>query len=55
MLVVLDHNAPPADAKLANQYQEIRDIVAKQGIRNFYDAGKGICHQIMSYHANREC
>jgi 3-isopropylmalate/(R)-2-methylmalate dehydratase large subunit len=51
MLIVLDHNAPPADAKLATQYQEIRDIVVKQGITKFYDAGKGICHQIMSYHA----
>jgi 3-isopropylmalate/(R)-2-methylmalate dehydratase large subunit len=51
MLVVLDHNAPPADAKLATQYQEIRDIVARQGIKKFYDAGRGICHQIMSYHA----
>ena len=51
MLVVLDHNAPPADAKLATQYQEIRDIVNQQGIKKFYDAGKGICHQIMSYHA----
>jgi 3-isopropylmalate/(R)-2-methylmalate dehydratase large subunit len=51
MLVVLDHNAPPADSKLANQYQEIRDIVEKQGIKKFYDAGRGICHQIMSYHA----
>ena len=51
MLVVLDHNAPPADAKLATQYQEIRDIVSHQGIKKFYDAGKGICHQIMSYHA----
>ncbi|HZY25862.1 MAG TPA: aconitate hydratase, partial [Bacteroidales bacterium] len=26
MLVVLDHNAPPADSKLATQYQDIRDI-----------------------------
>jgi 3-isopropylmalate/(R)-2-methylmalate dehydratase large subunit len=52
MLVVLDHNAPPSDAKLATQYQEIRDIVARQGIKKFYDAGKGICHQIMSYHAS---
>ncbi len=51
MLVVLDHNAPPANALLATQYQEIRDIVSKQGINKFYDAGKGICHQIMSYHA----
>lgn len=51
MVVVLDHNAPPADSKLATQYQEIRDIVASQGINKFYDAGRGICHQIMSYHA----
>jgi 3-isopropylmalate/(R)-2-methylmalate dehydratase large subunit len=51
MLVVLDHNAPPADAGLATQYQEIRDIVSRQGIKKFYDAGKGICHQMMSYHA----
>ncbi len=51
LLVVLDHNAPPADAKLATQYQDIRDIVVKHKIGNFYDAGKGICHQVMSYHA----
>jgi len=51
MLIVLDHNAPPADAKMATQYQEIRNLVSDQGIVNFYDAGRGICHQIMSYHA----
>jgi len=51
LLVVLDHNAPPTNAKLANDYQAIRDFAAKQGIKNFYDAGRGICHQIMSYHA----
>lgn len=52
ILVVLDHNAPPADSGLATQYQAIRDIVAAQAIRKFYDSGKGICHQIMSEHAN---
>ncbi len=51
LLIVLDHNAPPTSGKLATQYQEIRDIVNQQGINKFYDAGKGICHQIMSYHA----
>ena len=51
LLVVLDHNAPPTTASLATQYQNIRDIVKEQGIEKFYDAGKGICHQIMSYHA----
>lgn len=51
LLIVLDHNAPPTSAKLANQYQAIRDIVKEQGVDKFYDAGKGICHQIMSEHA----
>jgi 3-isopropylmalate/(R)-2-methylmalate dehydratase large subunit len=51
LLIVLDHNAPPTNAKLANDYQAIRDLVKKQGIKKFYDAGRGICHQIMSYHA----
>ena len=51
MLVVLDHNAPPTTAALATQYETIRQIVKEQGIKRFYDSGKGICHQIMSYHA----
>ena len=51
LLIVLDHNAPPTTAKLATQYQAIRDLVKEKGIGMFYDAGKGICHQIMSYHA----
>jgi homoaconitate hydratase family protein/3-isopropylmalate dehydratase small subunit len=50
MVVVLDHNAPPADSKLATQYQEIRDIVTKQGIKKFHDSGMGICHQLMINH-----
>ena len=51
LLVVLDHNAPPTNVKLANDYEAIRKLVADQGINKFYDQGKGICHQIMSYHA----
>jgi len=51
LLIVLDHNAPPPDAKMANQYQEIRDIAEKQGVNKFYDVGKGICHQLMANHA----
>lgn len=51
LLIVLDHNAPPTNAKLANQYQRIRELVQEQGIEKFYDAGRGICHQIMANHA----
>jgi 3-isopropylmalate dehydratase large subunit/3-isopropylmalate dehydratase small subunit len=51
LLVTLDHNAPPTDAKLANDYQSIRLFVREQKIEKFHDAGDGICHQIMSYYA----
>jgi len=51
LVVVLDHNAPPTDAKLANQYQTIRDFVKAQEIKKFHDVGDGICHQVMSYYA----
>jgi 3-isopropylmalate/(R)-2-methylmalate dehydratase large subunit len=51
LVVVLDHNAPPTNAALANTYQSIRDFVAQQGVKNFHDAGSGICHQIMASYA----
>ncbi|NVO01851.1 MAG: 3-isopropylmalate dehydratase large subunit [Bacteroidetes bacterium] len=51
ILIVLDHNAPPTNEKLANDYQKVREIVTKQGIRKFHDVGKGICHQIVSLYA----
>lgn len=51
LLIVLDHNAPPTNAKLANSYQAIRDIVKAQEISKFHDVGKGICHQIMALYA----
>ncbi len=51
LLIVLDHNAPPTSAELANDYQKIREIVKEQGIKKFHDVGKGICHQIMGDYA----
>ncbi len=51
LLIVLDHNAPPTSAGLANDYHAIRNIVEEQGISKFHDVGKGICHQIMAMYA----
>ena len=51
LIIVLDHNAPPTSATIANQYQEIRNFVKQQEIKRFHDAGEGICHQLMSKHA----
>ena len=50
-MVVLDHNAPPTTAAVATDYQRIREFVADQGVKHFYDAGEGICHQLMTRHA----
>lgn len=51
LLVVLDHNAPPTNAKLANQYQTIRNVVREQGVSKFHDVSQGICHQLMGKYA----
>jgi len=51
LLITLDHNAPPTDDKLANDYSSIRTFAREQEIEKFHDAGDGICHQIMSYYA----
>lgn len=51
LLITLDHNAPPTNSKLANDYQQIRKFVSDQGITKFHDTGDGICHQIMANYA----
>ncbi|MDP4290763.1 MAG: aconitase/3-isopropylmalate dehydratase large subunit family protein, partial [Bacteroidota bacterium] len=51
VMITLDHNAPPTDSKLANDYQKIRDFVKTQHINRFHDVGHGICHQLMALYA----
>ncbi len=46
-VIVLDHTVPPSTAQYANNHRSIREFVAQQGIENFYDAGRGICHQVL--------
>ncbi|OLS26927.1 MAG: Methanogen homoaconitase large subunit [Candidatus Heimdallarchaeota archaeon LC_2] len=50
LVVVLDHDAPPTSIEIANDHQSIRKFVKEQKIKNFYDVGEGICHQLMSNH-----
>jgi 3-isopropylmalate/(R)-2-methylmalate dehydratase large subunit len=51
LLITLDHNAPPTNSKLANDYQVIRNLTAQFGIKKFHDVGDGICHQLMALYA----
>jgi 3-isopropylmalate/(R)-2-methylmalate dehydratase large subunit len=46
-VVVLDHIVPASEEKYAQNHKEIREFVAKNGIRRFYDVGVGICHQVL--------
>ncbi len=46
LVIVLDHCTPPADSKYATNHKEVREFVVEQGISNFYDINKGICHQV---------
>ena len=45
--VVLDHASPAPSTKHAENHRIIREFVREQGIKNFYDVGRGICHQIL--------
>ena len=51
LVIILDHNAPPTNSKLANDYQTIRGFVEKYHVEKFHDVGTGICHQLMSLYA----
>jgi 3-isopropylmalate/(R)-2-methylmalate dehydratase large subunit len=47
IVIVLDHVVPAADETHARNHQAIREFVAKQGIKNFYDIGIGVCHEVL--------
>jgi 3-isopropylmalate/(R)-2-methylmalate dehydratase large subunit len=46
-VIVLDHVIPASNEKTAAGHKKVRDFVAKYGIKSFYDAGEGICHEIL--------
>ncbi|MHA1974780.1 MAG: 3-isopropylmalate dehydratase large subunit [Candidatus Hodarchaeales archaeon] len=47
IFIALDHAVPPPDSKKAENHKVIRKFVADQNIKYFYDAGTGICHQVL--------
>lgn len=46
-IIVLDHVIPASAEKNALQHKQIREFVKKYKIKNFFDIGCGICHQIV--------
>lgn len=48
IVIIFDHRVPAESEKTATTHKAIRELVKKQGIKNFYDVGRGgICHQIL--------
>ena len=45
--VFVDHAAPAPTPVVADSHRTLREWVRVQGIKTFYDAGEGVCHQIM--------
>ncbi len=51
MAITLDHAVPAPTTRHALNHAEIRRFVVEQGIDNFFEAGEGICHQVLSEEA----
>jgi 3-isopropylmalate/(R)-2-methylmalate dehydratase large subunit len=50
-VITLDHAVPAPTTQHAQNHQEIRAWVRQQGIKNFFEVGRGICHQVISEEA----
>ncbi len=49
--ITLDHAVPAPTTQHAQNHAEIREWVRLQGIANFFEVGRGICHQVISEEA----
>ena len=46
-IIALDHVIPAASEKTATNHKQIREFVKKYKIKNFFDVGVGVCHQLV--------
>lgn len=49
--ITLDHAVPAPTTRHAQNHAEIRQWVREQNIENFFEVGRGICHQVFSEEA----
>src|ERR1019366_3724528 len=48
IVIVFDHRVPAESERTATTHKAVREFAAAQGIRHFYDVGRGgICHQVL--------
>lgn len=51
LCITLDHAVPAPTTQHAQNHAEVRAFVEQQGVRNFFEVGRGICHQVLSEEA----
>ena len=51
LVITLDHAVPAPTPQHARNHAEVRTFVQEQGIRHFFEVGRGICHQVISEEA----
>ncbi len=51
LAIALDHAVPAPTAEHAANHAEARRFAAEQGVTHFFEAGRGICHQVVSEEA----
>lgn len=51
LAITLDHAVPAPTTRHAQNHAEVRAFVQEQGIRNAFEVGRGICHQVLSEEA----
>lgn len=51
MAITLDHAVPAPTARHAQNHAEVRAFVREQGIKHFFEVGRGICHQVFGEEA----
>jgi 3-isopropylmalate/(R)-2-methylmalate dehydratase large subunit len=48
LAITLDHAVPAPTTQHAQNHAEVRQFVREQGVQHFFEAGRGICHQVLS-------
>ncbi len=51
LAITLDHAVPAPTTQHAINHAETRKFVQEQGVKNFFEVGRGICHQVLSEEA----
>lgn len=47
VVIPFDHRTPAPTIEVANGHAQVRQFIKAVGIKNFYDVGVGICHQVL--------